>query len=55
MLTTVQGKGVSLQLSHATLLRLIRDNAVNINDFQCLDKESKELVRRTFLHCALKK
>jgi hypothetical protein len=49
-----QNKAVSLQLSQSTLMRLIKNNAVNINDFQCLDKESKEVVRRSFLKSTFK-
>lgn len=44
-----QNKAVSLQLSQSTLMRLIKNKAVNINDFHCLDRESKEVVRRSFL------
>lgn len=44
-----QETNVSLKLSQSTLMRLIKANAVKINDLHCLDKESKEVVRKTFL------
>lgn len=44
---------VSLQLSQATLLRLIKENAVRVGDFQCLDKDSKETVRQSFMQSVM--
>ncbi|MBU2881424.1 hypothetical protein KO525_09265 [Psychrosphaera sp. B3R10] len=45
---------VSLQINTSTLLRLIRENGVRLNDIHCLDKQSKETVRQSFLQSMLR-
>ncbi len=42
-------KRILLELEAAALIDLIREQALGINDFRCLDSETKHFIRRSYL------